>query len=48
MKFFFKGWSCKGVKRYNNLIKIVKLDRNTQVSKEMEIELKLKYGNIPV
>ena len=33
----------KGIKRYNDLIKVVSLGRYSQVSKEMEIELKLKY-----
>ena len=38
-----KGWSRKGIKRYNNLIKVVRLGRMTEVSKENEIELKMKY-----
>ena len=36
----FKGWSRKGIKRYNNLIKVVRLGRMEEVSKEIEIELK--------
>ena len=36
-------WSCKGIKRYNDIIKVVRLDRMTEVSKEMEIQLKMKY-----
>ena len=42
----FKGWLRKGIKRYNDLIKVVRLGRNSQVSKEIEIELKLKYARI--
>ena len=42
----FKGWSPKGIKRCNDLIKVVRLGRNSQVSKEMEIELKLKHARI--
>ena len=42
----FNGWSRKGIKQYNNLIKVVRVGRNAQVSKEMEIELKLKYSRI--
>ena len=38
-----KGWSRKGIKRYNDLIKVARLGRMTEVSKEMEIELKMKY-----
>ena len=43
---FFKEWSRKGIKRYNDLIQVVRLGRNSQISKEMEIELKLKYVKI--
>ena len=42
----FKGWSRKEIKRYINLIKVVRLGRDSQVSKKMEIELKLKYARI--
>ena len=35
-----KGWSRKGIKRYNDLIKVIRLGRITEVSKEMEINLK--------
>ena len=41
-----KGWSRKGIKRYNNLIKVVRLGRMTEVSKEIEIELKMKYARM--
>ena len=41
-----KGWSRNDIKRYNTLIKIVRLGRIIEVSKEMEIELKLKYARI--
>ena len=34
-----KGWSHAEIKRYNDLVKVVRLGRNTQVSKEMEIEI---------
>ena len=43
---FFKEWLRKGIKRYNGIIKGLRLDINTQVSKEMKIELKLKYARI--
>ena len=39
-----KGWSRKGIKRYNDLVKIVRSGRRTEFSKEMEIDLKLKYA----
>ena len=39
----YKGWSRKGINRYNDLIKVVGLGRMTEVGKEMEIELKMKY-----
>ena len=42
----FKECLRKIIKRYNDLIKVVRLGRNTQVSKEMEIELTLKYARI--
>ena len=34
-----KGWLRKRIKRYNDLIKIVRLSRTKEVSKEMEFEL---------
>ena len=33
-------------KRYNDLIKLVRLSSNAHVSNEMEIKLKLKYARI--
>ena len=42
----YKGWLRKGIKRYNDLIKVVRLCRNTQVSKDIEIKLKLIYARI--
>ena len=41
-----KEWSRKGIKRYNDLIKIVRSGRITEFSKEMEIDLKLKYAGL--
>ena len=41
-----KGWLRKGTKRYNDLIKVVRLGRMTEVNKEMEIELKMKYAGM--
>ena len=32
----------KGIKRYNDLMKVVRLGKITEVSKKMEIELKMK------
>ena len=42
----FKGWSRKGIKRYNDLMQVVRSGRNSQVGKEIEIKLKLKYTRI--
>ena len=41
-----KGWLRNGIKRYNDLIKIVRLGRITEVSKVMEIDLKMKYAGM--
>ena len=37
------GQSRKGIKKYNNLIKGVMLGRMIEISKEMKMELKIKY-----
>tara|TARA_B100000768_G_C10967018_1_gene244145 strand:+ start:73 stop:522 length:450 start_codon:yes stop_codon:yes gene_type:complete len=42
----FKGWSKNGIKRYNDLIKVVKRNRLTTHSKEMEVELKGDYAKL--
>jgi len=42
----FKGWSKKGIKRYNDLIKVVKRNRLTTHSKNMEVELKGDYAKL--
>ena len=39
----YNRWLRKGIKRYNDLIRVVRLGRMTEVSKEKEIELKIKY-----
>ena len=36
----------KEIKIYNNLIKVVRIGRAIEVSREMEIELKRKYAGI--
>ena len=42
----FRGWSRKGIKRYNDLIKVVRRNRNSIQSKEMDNELKTSYAKI--
>ena len=42
----FKGWLRKRINRYNDIIQAVRLGRNTQVSKEVDIESKLKCARI--
>ena len=41
-----KGWSRKGIRRYNSLIKIVRSGKIAEVSKEMEIDFKMKYAGM--
>ena len=42
----FKGWSRKGLKRYDELVKIVTNQRRATISLELEEELKNKYAGI--
>ena len=42
----FKGWSRKGIRRYNKLIIIVRRNRNTAYSKEVEVKLMNNYKEI--
>ena len=41
-----EGWLRKAIKRYKDLIKVVRLGRMTNVSKEIEIELKMRYAGM--
>ena len=42
----FKGWSTSGIKRYNNLVKIVKRNRKCSHSNTMEMECKNEYAKL--
>ena len=42
----FKGWSKSGIKRYNNLVKVVKKNRKCSHSNAMEVELKKEYAKL--
>lgn len=42
----FKGWSREGIKRYTNLIKVMRRNNLTTHSKEMEFELKGNYAKV--
>ena len=42
----YQGWHKKGIKRYNELYNIVKAQRETQASKELELVMKDKFANI--
>ena len=42
----FKGWSQKGLKRYDKLVRIVTNQRRATISLELEEELKNKYASI--
>ena len=41
-----KGWSRKGMKRYNDLLNVARLGRMTEVGKEKEVEFKMKYAGL--
>ena len=42
----FKGWSRKGLKRYDELVRIVTFQRRATIILELEEELKNKYAGI--
>ena len=42
----FKGWSKNGIKRYNNLVQVVKKNRKCSHSNAMEVELKKEYAKL--
>ena len=41
-----KEWPRSKIKRYNDFIKVVRLGRITEVSKQMEIDSKIKYAGM--
>ncbi len=44
----YKGRNKKGIKRYNELDNIIKAQRETQASKELELVMKDKFAKIVV
>ena len=41
-----KGWLRKEIKIYNDLIEVVRLGRIIELSKEMDLDLKMKYAGM--
>lgn len=42
----YKGWNRNGIKRFNNLVQIIKRNRESGYSKELESKLRVKYEDI--
>ena len=39
----FKGWDRRGIRRFNNIVRAVRKNRELSESKNMELELKSRY-----
>ena len=42
----FKGWDRRGIRRFNNIVKVVRKNRELSESKNMELKLKSKYTEV--